>query len=739
MQSESLTATNAQALQTALELQRSGRLAEAEKLCWQMLESEPGNSRALNLLGSIANQVGKPQIAAELIARALSFDRNFAEAHNNLGNALKEQGQPARAMASYQQALSCKPDYAEAHYNLGNTLKELGRLDEAVASLRKAIQFKPALAEAHNNLGRMLQELGNTEEALACYHKALSFKSNLPEARINLGNAFREQGRLDEAVASYQAVLSFNPHIAEAHCNLGLALQESGKLAEAEASYRKALAIRRNYAEAHYNLGNALGEMGRLDEAVASYQQAIACKPDDAAAHNNLGNAHKAQGRLDLALASYRQALSIDPDYAEAHSNLLFALQFLPEASPLERVAESRRYAARFEAPWQSQWRPHRNSPEPERRLRIGYVSPDFRRHAVAHFIKPVLARHDRSAVEIFCYYNAQRKDDFTTRLAAHADHWLACKALTDEQLAARIGADGIDILVDLAGHTANNRLPLFSRKPAPVQITYLGYPGTSGLSAMDYRITDGHADSRGSEERYTETLLRLPHSLWCYRPIAGMPEVLPLPALRRGYLTFGSFNNFNKQDPSTIDLWAALLRALPDARLLMVTVPEGEARTRLSEQFAKQGVAAERLEFHGKLPSAEFHRLLSQVDMALDPVNVNGATTTCESLWLGVPTLSLKGNSFLSRAGWSILSAAGVPEFAADNTQDYIKIATRLAADLPALARIRAGLRTRLAASPLMDETGFTRDLERIYRDVWTKWCVSMNKVPGTPLPGTP
>ena len=296
----------------------------------------------------------------------------------------------------------------------------------------------------------------------------------------------------------------------------------------------------------------------------------------------------------------------------------------------------------------------------------------------------------------------------------------------SDQALADQIRADGIDILVDLAGHTAGNRLLTFARKPAPVQITCLGYPGTSGLAAMDYRITDGCADPPGSEAAYTETLLRLPHSLWCYRPGEGMPGVSPLPALRNGHLTFGSFNSFNKLDEETLLLWAELLRALPQARLRIATVPEGAMRARVLEWFASHGVGAAQVECLGKLPTRAFQQELAACDLALDPLHVNGATTTCEALWLGVPTLSLKGSRFLERAGWSLLCAAGLPELAVDSREDFLALAKRLAADLPALARLRAGLRPRLAASPLMDEAGFTRDLERLYREAWRSWCAA-------------
>lgn len=611
------------------------------------------------------------------------------------------------------------------HYsNLGYALLAQGKLDEAIANYCKAIAIKPEFAEAHNDLGIALQNQGKLEEAVASYRMAISLKPDFAWAHNNLGNVLQDQGKLDEAVASYQKALSLKPDYAEAHNNLGFALQDQFKLDEAVASYRQALSFKPDFAEAHNNLGNALKNQGKLDAAVVCYQSALSCQPNYAEAHNNLGFTLQDQGELEDAIASYRKALSCKPDFAEVHSNLLYAMQFLPMESPSQLSAEHQRFAANFEAPLKAGWGRYQNTREPARRLKVGYVSPDFWRHAVALFIEPVLANHDKDRIEVFCYYNRAAQDEYTERIAGYADHWLNCNSMTDRQLAERIRADGIDILVDLAGHTGHNRMLTFARKPAPIQITYLGYPGTSGLSAMDYRLTDGHADPAGSEAYYTEKLLRLPNSLWCFRPHKNMPEITALPAQQNGYVTFGSFNNFNKIDHRCIELWARLLQALPNSRLLIVTVPEGESRNRLTEQFAAFGIAVERLEFHGKLPGNEFHRLLQLADLTLDPVTVNGATTTCESLWLGVPVISLVGSRFLERAGFSILSAASLREFAAETAKGYIEVASKIAGDLPRLAALRAGLRARMAASPLVDEEKFTRNLEKIYRDVWTQWC---------------
>jgi predicted O-linked N-acetylglucosamine transferase (SPINDLY family) len=465
--------------------------------------------------------------------------------------------------------------------------------------------------------------------------------------------------------------------------------------------------------------------MGQNADALTPMQNAVALSPGNAEAHNNLGAVLNDLGRLDEAEASYRRALEIKPDFALAYSNLLFVLSYHSAERGADILALCREYDERFCLPHRGEWQGYGNSRDAHRRLRIGYVSPDFRRHAVAYFAEPILANHDKTQVEIFCYAEVMREDEYTGRFRQFADHWHSTVGMSDGAVAQMIRDHRIDILVDLAGHTAGNRLLVFARKPAPVQVTYLGYPGTTGLSAMDYRITDHYADPEGvADACYTERLLRLPDSLCCYRPSADMPEVSPLPALARGYLTFGSFNNFNKIDLPTLALWAELLHALPASRLMMLTVPEGETRLHLEQNFARLGVNSQRLEFYGKLTPAEFHRKFQEVDITLDPVSVSGGTTTCESLWMGVPVMASVGERFITRVSYSFLSTAGLADFAAFSPVDYIRLAAHLADNLPLLAEIRAGLRAHVAASPLIDEVGFTRNLELLYREAWEMWC---------------
>jgi len=679
------------AFQSAIEHHRAGHLAEAKAICLQLLQAKPDHHKALHLLGLIAHQEGENDIAVKLISRAIQAD----------------------------------PSNPVHHYNLGSLYNALNKLDEAIACYRKALALRPDDAETLNNLGNTLKDQGMLDEAIDCYRKALAIRPDDATALNNLGIALKSQARLDEAIACYQRALALRPDDAQMHNHLGAALQCRGQSDEAIACYRRALAIQPDYAEAYTNLGIALTDRGNLDEAIACYRQALAVSPDYVIALNRLGLALNNRGAPDEAMACYRQALAIQPDSVEAHSNKLLIAHYAAQYSPAELLAEHLKFAEQFEAPLKPSWRPHTNTRDPEKRLKVGYVSPDLRHHAVAYFIEPVLAHHDKSRVEVFCYYNHTRQDSFTDRLRAAADHWATCQDMPDERLAERIRADGIDILVDLAGHTGENRLLVFARKPAPVQVTYLGYINTTGLSAMDYRLTHIDADPPGNEAYYSETLYRLPGDLWwCYRPPPGMPGVAPPPAIANGFVTFGSTNNIAKLSPETIATWADILRALPDARLLIASVPEGTARASLIERFAAQGIDSRRLIIHGRLPAPQFAELHQQIDIVLDPFPYNGGTTTCDALWLGVPVVALAGQEFVSRMGYALLKNIGLPELAAASRQDYVKIAVSLAGDPERLKTLRTGMRERLAASPLRDEAGFTRNLETAYREMWRKWC---------------
>ena len=661
----------------------------------QILDGEPANAEAYNALGILALQQGRHDEALQMFRRAVQADSAHGEAHNNIGIVLHSQGRVDQGISAYRKAIAAMPDMAQAHSNLGRALRQCGQPDAAVASFRRARALAPECAEIHQNLGNALVQQGQQDEAFDCFRKALELQPQLAAAHNSIGTIFQAKGLLDEAVVHYRQALALDPGLIQAHHNLGKLFQERGLLEDSETSYRRALALDADFVESLYGLGNTLLSQGLPMEAIASYGKALALRPD----------------------------------YANAHSGILLALQYVMHYSPEELFAEHRRFADRFEAPNRSGWGFYSNDRGPERRLRVGYLSPDFRDHSVAYFIEPVLANHAPDRVETFCYYNQSHRDTVTDRMAAMAAHWVPCQGMTDTQLIERIRDDGIDILVDLVGHTADNRLQVFARKPAPIQVTWIGYPDTTGLAAMDYRITDLQADPLGITELWhSERLVRLSPCFLCYRPPSHAPAVVPLPADSYGGTTFASFNNLAKVNPRVIEVWAEILRRVPTARLLLKSrqLSCERLRARIGQLFSREKVAMDRLLFMGWRQSPNDHlEDYGVADIALDPFPYNGTTTSCEALWMGVPVITLAGEKHAGRVGSSLLAAAGLNELISSTTEEYVNLAVGLAADRDRLRELRITLRSRLAGSPLCDGDRFTRQLEILYRELWRKWCV--------------
>lgn len=556
---------------------------------------------------------------------------------------------------------------------------------------------------------------------------------------IAKGTALLERGAWQDAAACFEAARPEAAHDLTLLNNLGLCHANSGRLEQAEACLREMLRLAPESAPALMNLGNLELSRANPEDAIACYQAALARGAADPGLVNNLGMAYRATAQVDAAIGCFRRALSMAPGFCDAHENLLYCMQLLPEYGPEALHSEHRRWADIHETPLQTQAPLHANDRDPHRRLRIGYVSPDFHRHAVAKFIEPVLAHHDRARFQIHCYHNAGASDAVTERLRQHADLWRDVAGLSDERLAALIRADAIDILVDLAGHMRGGRLLCFARRPAPLQLTYLGHGNTTGLRAMDFRITDAVADPPGIAERYhSERLLRLPHAQWCFRPD---DEALPagaLPALSRGHITFGSFNNLWKINPAVIGAWSRILLRVPGSKLLMIGIPGKTTRARFETAFAGHGVDPARLSLLAPVSDAEFWRLRHEIDIALDPFPYNGVTSTCEALYAGTPLATLAGTYGQSRTAASILTAAGLGDLVARTAQEYLDINLRLAGDLQRLAGLRASLRARMQDSPLMDYRALTLALERLYRGAWADWAARQSPQYPVPSPDT-
>ncbi len=480
--------------------------------------------------------------------------------------------------------------------------------------------------------------------------------------------------------------------------------------------FERAIDLQPTNADYLSNCGEACRRAGWVDDAIDHCQAALAVEPRYADAYYNLALALHAVGEVEQARSALASALAIRPDARAPRSALLFLLCHHPDIEGAAILAEHRRWNEMHARALAPKIAPQAVDANPRRKLRVGYVSADFRGHSLAYFIEPLLAKHDRDRFEVFCYSNTRHADKVTERLRGYVSQWCDITALSDETAAALIARDGIDILVDLSGHTADSRLLIFARKPAPVQLAYVGYLNTTGLTTMDYRISDGYADPPGvADALHTETLLRMPHSQWCYRPPAFAPDVGPLPALQRGVTTFGSLHSFTKLSRKVIEVWANVLARQPGSELLIAGVPPGKTGARLREQVAAHGIGADRLHLIGKLDFDAYWRLYHRIDVGLDAFPYNGATTTCESLWMGVPVVTLAGTYAAARSGVSLMTSVGLAELIADSPGRFIDIATNLARDPQHLAGLRGSLRARMKQSSLMDEAGFARAFEAV------------------------
>jgi len=715
----------------ALQLHQAGRLDQAEISYRQILAQQPENSQALHGLGMLACEAGRIEAGAELFRRASLASPNNAEIHNHLGQALVEMGRFGEAIEYLERAAQLKPNLVEAYINLGDAWRAAGKAEPALAAYEKAIALQPAHVIAMNNLGVMLKEMGRSDEARAAFEKVVQLDPALPQGHSNLAGTLTDKAA---AIAEFRKAITLKPDDAEAHNHLGALLEETGQLTQASGEYRQAIALKGDYATAYSNLANALQKLGRVDEAAEAHRTAIAIAPDSAQSWCNLGNLLKDHARIDEAIEALRKSIEVAPrtslkdKQAAFHSNLLLCLHYHPRYTPDEIFREHLKWNEMHAKPLAREIRQHSNDRAAGRRLRIGYVSADFCRHPVNYFLEPILGSHDHAAFEVFCYADEIWPDAVTDRLRKKADQWRNIRSMSDEVVAETVRRDGIDILIDLGGHTGYNRLLTFARRPAPVQASYLGYPDTTGMSAIDYRITDAHADPIGMTEAiHSEKLVRLAGNAWCYLPPEASPEVAPPPVVRAGHVTFGSFNILPKITEDVIGTWSRILLAAPGSRLLLKNKSLADAATaeRVRQLFVSQGVDAERLEFRASDPSHADHlRSYAHMDIALDPFPYHGTTSTCETLWMGVPLVTLAGRTHVGRVGVSLLSNLGLQDWIGQTQEDYVRIAAELARDTENLIQQRKTLRERFRASALCDGVRLTRELESAYRAMWGRWC---------------
>lgn len=595
-------------------------------------------------------------------------------------------GRLVEAERIYRAILETTPHHCDALHLLGVAAYQAGRPAEAIELIRRAIDVEGCHATFHNSLGAIQHKLGNLPAAADSYRRSIMLDMDCADVHRNLALVLRGMGRFDEELASLRRAVMLDPENPVILNSLGVSLGTIHKVEEAADCYRRALAIREEFWDAHSNLGNVCKDLCRIDEAITHY----------------------------------RRAIELAPDNPTPWSNMLCALQYRDGITPGELAARHDEFERVLGEPLRAGWRPYDNDPDPDRPLRIGFLSSDLHRHPVGYFLVGVIERLDPGQAQAFCYSTSQAPDDLSARMQAKSE-WRDVRALTDDAIAESIRADAVDILFDLAGHTGNNRILVLARRPAPIQITWAGYVGTTGLSAVDYLLADGHEVPPELEVHYREQVLRMPDAYVCYEPPTAA-AVAPLPALARGHVTFGSFSNPGKLGPQVVVPWARILERVPGARLLLKYggLDDPAHTRRITAAFADHGIAADRLVLEGDCPQAELLDHYGRVDIALDPFPYGGGVTTLEAIWMGVPVVTLPGETFASRHALTHLSTIGLTETIARDLDEYVEIAVRLAGDLASLADLRDGLRDRMAASPICDSERFAADFMTLLRAVW-------------------
>ena len=705
-----------------------GEMENAAHAYRNALTQNPDYSAAHYNLANALASCNRHDEAIAHYGRARLLSPNFVDVELALGSLYETMSKPDDATASYKRALLINPDSAPAHACLGNVHRSGAEFDQAINAYRRALEIDPQLLIAQFGLAEALQALSRHEEAVHCYRRVLQIKPDFALAHGKLGLSLQAVGQTDAAASSYRNALAISPDLLAAHYGLGVALNDLGQSKLAANSFQHALRLNPNHTNSLCMLGNLLLDCGQLHDAATHYRQVLEIEPSNVVAHNNLGNVFRLLGQMNDAVASYQSALTIDPENTGTHSNVLFAHNSLADQLP-DQLLESARQFGKLVARRARPFVDWPNLLAPDRLLRIGFVSGDLCAHPVGYFVVDVLsalAAQAAGSLELCAYSNHSIFDDVSATIKSSCRVWREVSHLTDEQLAQNIRADGIDILIDLSGHTGRNRLPMFAWKPAPVQVTWLGYLATTGVEAIDYIIGDAWTIPEAGENHFSEKVWCLPQTYLCFRPPLFSEATDSLPALANGYITFGSFNNLAKLNDRVVAVWSRLLLSVPNSRLLLKAEPlkDQAVRARLSERFSQHGVDKERLILVGHVPRADYLKAFQRLDIGLDPFPYPGITTTVETLSMGVPVLTLAGQSFMSRQGVGLLKNAGLPDWIASSEADYVARGMSHARDLQLLTATRAELRKRLPSSPIFNATGFANHFDEALRTMWRKWC---------------
>ncbi|MCA9139318.1 MAG: tetratricopeptide repeat protein [Planctomycetales bacterium] len=709
-------------IETALELQKAGQLEPAKQIYCEVLAEAPDHSDAWHFLGMTLYSAGAYSSSLECLQKAQSLIGDHPELLGNMSLVYHALGKDRQALEILGRVVQADPKNANTRSNYGVFLLELGELDQAEEQFQIALRIDAASEHAAMNLANCWVKQNRLHDAEQIYQNLLQRNSNNLDVLGNLGECYRRQCKWEESLMILERVVRERPGDIVSKMTLARTLVNLGRLSEAAERFEALVAEYPDYAKAHHYLGTVLQSQGDLQRAEQEIRRALKIAPDDAHARCSLGFVFIESDRRQDAAECFKHAVEQDPRMSGAHGCLLYLMSGDPTISPQQLFEEHVRWGEIH-----GNVQPiakHRNDRDPYRRLRIGYASADFREHAVSAFFEPILRLRDRTNFEIYCYFESGVEDHVTAQLKEWSDHWRITLGYSDEQVAKRIIDDQIDILVDLAGHTSGNRLTALAYKPSPVQISWLGYPNTTGLKAIDYCLTCDVQNPVGEPTLHTEQLIRIPGGSFCFTPPKNAPEITSLPAQRNGYVTFGSLHRPFKISSQTHDLWAAALKACPDARLLAFNTRfNKELKSELINALVQRGIDADRIEVRNTFRGESYLETYSEIDIGLDATPWAGGTTTMEALWMGIPVIGFYGNNRPSRGTAGIVHHLGKPEWIAKSPSDYATLIADLANDLPQLSRLRKTLRETTRRT-IADEQRFVTELEKSYREVWQRWC---------------
>jgi predicted O-linked N-acetylglucosamine transferase (SPINDLY family) len=702
---------------------RKKELEPAEQQVRRALELLPDSPEGLVLLGRILAEKNEKSASLEAFQDALRLRKDYAEGFSHYATALQKFGRGKDAISQIRKACALEPDSVEFQTNLAILLEQNARYVDALAAYGKAARMNPNVGFVWFRQGKLLNGLKRYAESILALAKAISLPGQLGDYYYEYGLALHMSKRFQEALVHYEKALSMGYNTAALQCNRGVIYKDLRKGGDAIMAFHAAVKMDPSNVSYLNNLGAAALELGLNTEALECFEQAVEKNPKLPTARNNIGNLLKDRARGMDALPQYRKSMELNPGDRDAPSNYLLCHMYIPDMDPKLVFEEHKKWGISTTKKFPSafKFKPR----EPGAKMRVGFLSADLCHHPVAHFIEPIFRGYDRERFEFVAYGDQRKSDEFSARFAKQVDLWRETSSYDDRALAKLIHEDRVDILFELAGHTAYNRLGVFALKPAPVQVSYLGYPGTTGLPTIDFRITDAFADPQETTEQlHTEKLIRVSECAWCFEPDASAPEIEPLPALKNGYVTFGCFNNMAKLNPSLFETWAEILLRVPGShlRLKARTLTDDGVRKELKSYFTERGIEEDRLDFFGHTRKIVEHLgHYHSVDIALDSFPYHGTTTTCEAMWMGCPVVTRAGKTHVSRVGVSLLSAVGLQELITDTREAYIEKAVALAGQTERLQELRAGMRERLRQSVLMDEKRFVQGFETALMEMAT------------------